>query len=174
VPHPKSQQQLCTCNRRSTRAVDDEADRTDLSGVNAATDYPHHLRRIVYRDKETNKRLVFLTNNFSLPPKAIADLYKSRWRIELFFKWIKQHLRIKALFGTSRSAVCTQIWIAISVFVLIATVKKRLALTHSLYTILQILSVSTFDKTHILSLFSDVDDSPTTADDPNQLKLFGY
>ncbi len=142
-----------------------------LSGVSSCNDYPEKLRRIVYRDADTNKRLVFLTNNFVLAATTIAALYKSRWQIELFFKWIKQHLRIKAFFGTSENAVRSQIWIAVTSYVLIAIVKKRLAIPHSLYTILQILSTSIFEKTPILSLFQDVDD---LAEDPaaaKQLKL---
>jgi IS4 transposase len=143
-----------------------------LTGVKSCKDYPEKLRRVVYRDPTTNKRLVFLTNNFSLAAKTIADLYKSRWQIELFFKWIKQHLRIKAFFGTSENAVHTQIWIAVSIYVLVAIIRKRLGLNHSLYTVLQILSVSTFEKTPILRLFRDVDDSNEDLDNPNQLKLF--
>ena len=124
-----------------------------LTGVSSCNDYPEKLRRIVYRDPETKKRLVFLTNNFVLAAKTIAALYKSRWQIELFFKWIKQHLRIKAFFGTSEIAVRAQIWIAVSTYVLIAIIKKRLEIQQSLYTILQILSTSIFEKTPILSLF---------------------
>ena len=143
-----------------------------LTGTTSSKDYPEKLRRIVYRDPTTKKRLVFITNNFSLAPKTITALYKSRWQIELFFKWIKQHLRIKAFFGTSENAVHTQIWIAVSVYVLVAIVKKRLELGHSLHTMLQILSLSTFEKTPISQLFRDVDDSDETADFTNQLKLF--
>ncbi len=143
-----------------------------LTGTTSSKDYPEKLRRIVYRDPTSKKRLVFITNNFSLAPKTITALYKSRWQIELFFKWIKQHLRIKAFFGTSENAVHTQIWIAVSVYVLVAIVKKRLELGHSLHTMLQILSLSTFEKTPILQLFRDVDDSDETADLTNQLKLF--
>jgi IS4 transposase len=113
-----------------------------------------------------------LSNNFSLAPQTIADLYKSRWQIEIFFKWIKQHLRIKAFFGTSENAVHTQIWIAVSVYVLVAIVKKRLELEQSLHTILQILSLSTFEKTPIFQLFRDVDDPEEGCCSANQLKLF--
>jgi hypothetical protein len=109
-----------------------------LTGINSCRDYPETLRRVVYRDTDTKKRLVFLTNNFTLSPMTIAKLYKSRWQIELFFKWIKQHLRIKAFFGTSDNAVRTQIWIAVSMYVLVAIVKKQLKLPQSLHTILQI------------------------------------
>lgn len=149
------------------------ADQTiTLTGVTSCSNYPEKLRRIVFRDPTTDKRLVFLTNNFSLAPKTIAELYKSRWQIELFFKWIKQHLRIKAFFGTSENAVRTQIWTAVSVYVLVAIVKKQLELKHSLHTMLQILSLSTFEKTPILQLFRDVDDSEESNDIPKQLKLF--
>jgi hypothetical protein len=163
--------------RRYSRQVDRTtgviADQTILlTGVSSHQDYPETLRRIVYRDPITKKRLVFITNNFMLSPTTIAKLYKSRWQIELFFKWIKQHLRIKAFFGTSENAVRTQIWIAVSIYVLVAIVKKKLQLTQSLHTILQILSVSTFEKTPILQLFSDVDDSEINSNNPNQLNLF--
>ena len=149
------------------------ADQTiNLSGVTSCDDYPEKLRRIVYRDPKTKKRLVFITNNFTLTAKTIAALYKSRWQIELFFKWIKQHLRIKAFFGTSENAVRSQIWIAVATYVLVAIVKKQLRLSHSLYTILRILSISTFEKMPILSLFNDVEDSDQGLDNPNQLNLF--
>jgi IS4 transposase len=125
-----------------------------LTGVHSKRDYPETMRRIVYRDADTDKRFVFLTNNFEVPALAIAQLYKARWQVELFFKWIKQHLRIKAFYGTSENAVKTQIWIAVCVYVLVAIVKKQLGLDHSLYTILQILSISLFEKTPILQAFS--------------------
>ena len=122
-----------------------------LSGVK----FPDKLRRIRYLDPLTQKRLIFLTNNFNVPALTIADLYRCRWQVELFFKWIKQHLRIKAFYGTSENAVKTQVWIAISIYVLVAIIKKELRLEHSLYTILQILSVTLFEKTPILQAFSD-------------------
>ncbi len=128
-----------------------------LNGFYASKDYPEKLRRIRYFDADKDKRFVFLTNNFDLPAKTVADLYRCRWQVELFFKWIKQHLRIKKFYGTTENAVKTQIWIAISVYVLIAIVKKRLGLELSLYTILQILSVSLFEKTPILQAFSSVE-----------------
>src|SRR6266540_5501020 len=134
--------------------------------------FPEKLRRIRYFDSQKNQRLVFLTNNFSLPPLTIAQLYRSRWQVELFFKWIKQHLRIKKFYGTSTNALKTQIWIAISVYVLVAIVKKQLKLEGSLYRILQILSVSLFERTPIseaLSL-SDYEIQLTTAG--KQLILF--
>jgi len=143
-----------------------------LTGKDTAVYYPEPLRRIKYSDPETGKIYVFLTNNLDLAPKVIADLYKSRWQIELFFKWIKQHLRIKAFYGTSENAVKTQIWTAISVYVLIALVKKRLNLDITLYTFLQILSVSVFEKVYILQL---VTNSAGTIKDTytcNQLNLF--
>ena len=111
------------------------------------------MRRIGYRDAKTGKRYVFLTNNFVLPALTIAQLYKARWQIELFFKWRKKHLRIKAFYGTSENAVKTQIWVAVCVYVLVAIVKKRLRLDHSLYKILQILSVGLFEKTPVLLAF---------------------
>ena len=145
-----------------------------LTGIRSRDDYPDVMRRIVYSDAETRKRFVFLTNNFTLPPLTIAKLYKARWQVELFFKWMKQHLHIKTFYGTSENAVKTQIWIAVSVYVLVAIVKKRLGLTHSLYTILQILSISLFEKIPILQAFS----RQITANDIhtyyNQLKLFDF
>ena len=125
-----------------------------------------------YVDPETKKRLGFLTNNFALPAIAIAHLYKSRWHVELFFKWIKQHLRIKAFYGTSENAVKTQIWIALSVYVLVAIVKKRLGLDVSLYKLLQILSVTLFEKTPISIAVFDVGSQFDQIDDGNQLQLF--
>lgn len=125
-----------------------------LKGFYSHRGYPDTLRRVGYTDPTTGKKLVFLTNNFSEPARTIALLYKSRWQIELFFKWIKQHLRIKAFYGTSENAVKTQVWIAISVYVLVAIIRKRLRLHHSLYTILQILSISLFEKTPILQAFA--------------------
>ena len=121
-----------------------------LTASASAKAYPDALRRVSYVDAETNKRLKFLTNNFALPAVTIAQIYKSRWQVELFFKWIKQHLRIKKFYGTSENAVKTQIWIAVSVYVLVAIVRKRLGLEASLYQILQILSVTLFEKTPIL------------------------
>lgn len=135
-------------------------------------DYPEKIRRIKYFDMEKNKSLVFLTNNFTLPALTITQLYKSRWQIELFFKWIKQHLRIKAFYGTSENAVKTQIWIAISVYVLIAIIKKRLNVQLNLYTILQIFSVTIFEKLHMLQLLTDFESKNKTYDSCNQLELF--
>jgi len=128
-----------------------------FTGYKSYKDYPEKLRRIRYFDFETNKDFVFLTNNFILPASSIALLYKYRWQIELFFKWIKQHLRIKSFYGTSENAVKTQIWIAISVYVLIAIIKKRLNLDMSLYTILQILSVTLFEKTPLIHAVTNMD-----------------
>jgi len=142
-----------------------------VTGFYTLKDYPEKLRRIRYFDSITKKRFVFLTNNFDLPAITIAQLYKCRWQVELFFKWIKQHLRIKAFYGTTENAVKTQIWIAISVYVLVAIVKKRMKLDRSLYTILQILSVSLFEKTPILQMLSAVDNENDTPDNDNQLIL---
>lgn len=142
-----------------------------LNGFYAQKDYPEKLRRIRYYDAENNKRLVFLTNNFTLPAITIAELYRCRWQVELFFKWIKQHLRIKAFYGTSENAVKTQIWIAISVYVLVAIIKKRLKLEQSLYTILQILSVTLFEKTAIYKALSTIDYEAEDAADYKQLYL---
>ena len=143
-----------------------------LCGFYSQKDYPDKLRRIRYFDQQTNKAFVFLTNNFSLPALIIAQLYRCRWQVELFFKWIKQHLRIKAFYGTSDNAVKTQIWIAISIYVLVAIVKKRLNLDHSLYSILQILSVTLMEKTPILQLVSRFNESEKMLDDDKQLILF--
>jgi len=138
----------------------------------AKKDYPEKLRRIRFYDTEQNRKLVFLTNNFSLPALTIAKIYKCRWQIELFFKWIKQHLRIKVFYGTSENAVKTQIWTAISVYVLVAIVKKQLHLERSLYTILQILSVTLFEKTPILQALSSTDYKDQGDQFQNQLNLF--
>ena len=143
-----------------------------LMGFYSKKDYPEKLRRIRLLDPETRKRLIFLTNNFKLPAKTITDLYRCRWQVELFFKWIKQHLRIKAFYGTSENAVKTQIWIAISVYVLVAIVKKRMKLDLSLYTILQILSVSLFEKIPLYQAFSDQNYKQFMPYNSNQLNLF--
>lgn len=143
-----------------------------LMGYQSLKDYPVKLRRIKYYDKETDKYLIFLTNNMSLPALTIAHLYKCRWQVELFFKWIKQHLRIKVFYGTSENAVKTQVWVAVSVYVLVAIIKKQLNIQHSLYTILQILSVTIFEKMPILQAlqFDDYKEQIDCFD--NQLKLF--
>lgn len=143
-----------------------------LTGFYQKKDYPEKLRRIRYFDEESNKTLTFLTNHFTLPALTIAKLYKYRWQIELFFKWIKQNLRIKAFYGRSENAVKTQIWIAISVYILIAIVKKRLNLEIKLYTFLQILSISVFEKVSILQLLTDDDYRIPQHQSPNQLELF--
>jgi len=145
-----------------------------LNGVRTSLHYPGHLRRIVYVDPDSGKRFVFLTNNFELPALVIAQLYKCRWQVELFFKWIKQHLRIKAFFGTSENAVKTQIWIALSVYLLVAIVKKRLGLLHSLYTILQILSLTLFEKMPILQALSHADYRNDEDSQCRQLDLFEF
>jgi hypothetical protein len=138
----------------------------------ARRDYPSKLRRIRYVDPETQKQLVFLTNNFTLPAVTVACLYRCRWQVELFFKWIKQHLRIKAFYGTTENAVKTQIWIAITVYVLVAIVKKTLKLDQSLYTILQILSVAVFEKTPITRALASTDYTDQNCSTSNQLQLF--
>ena len=143
-----------------------------LTGFYSSRDYPEKLRRIKYYDEETRKTLVFLTNNFTLPPLTIAQLYRCRWQVELFFKWIKQHLRIKKFFGTTENAVKTQIWIAVSVYVLVAILKKRLQLEVSLYTILQILSVTIFEKIPISQVFSSNEYKTKESMFYNQLNLF--
>jgi Transposase DDE domain/Domain of unknown function (DUF4372) len=164
-------------NRRYSREVDKSAgvqcDQTVvLETYYSFQGYPEPLRRIRYYDENLSKRLVFLTNDFQLPATTIAALYKSRWQIELFFKWIKQHLRIKAFYGTSQNAVKAQIWIAVSVYLLVAIMKKRLGIPLSLYTILQILSVSIFEKTPLVELFSQTNYKILQPHAPNQLSLF--
>jgi len=144
-----------------------------LNNHQVSKDYPEKLRRVKFYDKENDKKLVFLTNNFSLPALTIAKLYKSRWQVELFFKWIKQHLRIKVFYGTSENAVKTQIWIAVSIYILVAIMKKKLDLKQSLYTILQILSVNVFEKMPIQQLFAGDDYINLNTPDVNQLNLFG-
>lgn len=143
-----------------------------LTATKASKDYPQHLRRIKFYDAEHDKHLVFLTNNFDLPVLTIAQLYRCRWQIELFFKWIKQHLRIKRFYGTTENAVKTQIWIAISVYVLVAIVKKRLNTETSLYTILQILSLTLFEKTNLDQLLKNTEMQMITHHNNNQLNLF--
>ena len=146
-----------------------------LTGRDSATDYPEKLRRVKYYDAEIDKRFSFLTNNFIVSAYIIAELYKCRWQVELFFKWIKQHLRIKSFYGTSENAVKTQIWIAISVYVLVAIVKKHLRLDNmSLYTILQILSVTLFEKTQLLQMLTESNYNKVVDSTDNRLKLFDY
>jgi transposase len=145
-----------------------------LNGYGSRKDYPSHLRRIRFRDPDTGKHLVFLTNQFTLPATTVCALYKSRWQIELFFKWIKQHLRIKAFYGTSENAVKTQIWIAVSVYLLVAIVKKRLDLPGSLYTLLQVISVTLFEKMPISQVLQQKDYTNPQLTDPNQLILFNF
>lgn len=145
-----------------------------LTAIESAKAYPETLRRVSFYDAATDQRLKFLTNNFLLPALTIAQIYKSRWQVELFFKWIKQHLRIKAFFGTSDNAVKTQIWIAVSVYVLVAIVRKRLRLEASLYQILQILSLTLFEKVPILQALQPSDSQNESGEDPNQLILFDF
>ena len=162
--------------RRYSAPVDKDAgvvcDQTVvLTGKTSATDYPEGVRRVRYRAPDTGRSFVFLTNAFDLPAPVVAQLYQARWQVELFFKWIKQHLRIKAFYGTSPNAVKTQIWVAIAVYVLVALLKKRLHLPHSLYTILQILSVTLLEKTPILQAFSAVPFPDEAQPADNQLEL---
>jgi len=165
------------CRRIYSRAVDKSTglrcDQTiALTSIKASKDYPQHLRRIKFHDAEHDRDLVFLTNNFELPALTIAQLYRCRWQVELFFKWIKQHLRIKAFYGTSENAVKTQIWIAISVYVLAAIVKKRLKIEASLYTILQTLSLTLFEKIPLDQLLKNMEPQMHTPENDNQLNLF--
>ena len=163
--------------RRYSRPVDRTTGlRSDhtviLTAIDSAKAYSDPLRRVTYFDAEKAKRLKFLTNNFVLPALTIAQIYKCRWQVELFFKWIKQHLRIKAFYGTSENAVKTQIWIAVSVYVLVAILRKRLGLEMSLYQILQILSLTLFEKVPILQALETLDSRENLVVDPNQLILF--
>jgi len=163
--------------RRYSHAADKSAgvrcDQTImLTGVDTARSYPQPLRRIKYYDENTDKTFNFLTNNFNIPAQTVADLYRHRWQVELFFKWIKQHLRIKSFFGTSENAVKAQIWIAISVYVLVAIIRKRLNLDTDLYTILQILSLTLFEKMPLDQLLINRAYTTDETDMPNQLNLF--
>jgi hypothetical protein len=168
-------------NMDARRVYSDLVDRTSgiicdqsiaLNGFYAGQNYPEKLRRIRFKDADSGKTLVFLSNNFALPALTIADLYRNRWQVELFFKWIKQHLRIKQFFGTSENAVKTQIWIAVSVYVLVAIVKKRLGLEASLYTLLQIFSVTLFEKIPIEQALSLGENRYDHEAADNQLNLF--
>ena len=166
-------------HRRYSRRIDKttglRCDQTGvLTGQRSAQRYPDTLRCIRYHDAKTGKTLVFLTNNFTLPAATIADLYRCRWQVELFFKWIKQHLRIKSFFGTSENAVKTQVWIAVSVYVLVAIIKKRLNCDLSLYTILQILSLTLFERMPLNQLLSDCETNVNHDAFSNQLNLFDY
>ena len=157
---------------RSTGVICDQS--VAFNGLHARKDYPEHLRRIRFKVPESGKTLVFLTNNKTLPALTIAALYKSRWQVELFFKWIKQHLRIKRFYGTTENAVKTQIWTAVSVYVLVAIVRKQLHLEASLYTLLQILSVTVFEKMPLQQALIDNAQPSTTPFNPNQLTLQGF
>jgi hypothetical protein len=142
-----------------------------LIGLESLKSYPLHLRRIRYRAPDTRKQLVFLTNNWALPAQTIADIYRCRWKIELFFKWIKQHLRIKSFFGCSENAVRTQIWIAVTSYLLVAIAKKRLRIPVSLYTMLQVISVCAFEKVPLFQLFTEDNYTLISEANPNQLSL---
>ncbi len=157
---------------RSTGIICDQT--IALTGTTSRKDYPAHLRRIRFKDPETGKTLVFLTNNFAVTAATICALYKARWQVELFFKWIKQHLRIKKFYGNSENAVKSQIWIAVSVYVLVAIVKKRLNLDASLYTLLQILSVTLFEKMPLQQAFQGSGYEMPEGDPSNQLNLFDF
>ena len=157
---------------RATGVICDH--RVMLNGYYSAKKYPEHLRRIRFKDPESGKKLIFLTNNTALPPLTICALYKSRWQVELFFKWIKQHLRIKHFLGNSENAVKTQVWCAVATYVLIAIVKKELQLDVSLYTCLQILSVSVFEKTEISCAFEPDQFPADSCKDAQQLILFNF
>jgi hypothetical protein len=157
---------------RTTGVIADQT--ITLDGFYTSRDYPVHLRRVRFRDQKTGKTLVFLTNQTALSALTICDLYKSRWQVELFFKWIKQHLRIKQFYGTSENAVKTQIWIAVSVYVLAAIVRKRLKLDVSLYTLMQVFSVTVFEKASIESTILQTADSSEPVMDDTQLNLFSY
>ena len=157
---------------RSTGIICDQT--IALTGTISRKDYPAHLRRVRFKDFETGKTLVFLTNNFAVTAASICALYKARWQVELFFKWIKQHLRIKKFYGNSENAVKSQIWIAVSVYVLVAIVKKRLNLDASLYTLLQIFSLTLFEKMPILQAFAGSDYVPEQVTTSKQLNLFAF
>jgi hypothetical protein len=157
---------------RSTGIISDQ--RVMLNGHYSAKKYPEHLRRVRFKDPESGKTLIFLTNNTALPALTIAALYKSRWQVELFFKWIKQHLRIKKFLGNSENAVKTQVWCAVATYVLIAIVKKELQLDASLYTCLQILSVSVFEKTEVSCALQPDASQIDLLDTANQLNLFDF
>jgi len=143
-----------------------------LTGIDTPDHYPQTLRRIKYHDAKTSKTFNFLTNNFAIDAITVADLYRNRWQVELFFKWIKQHLRIKSFFGTSENAVKTQVWIAISVYVLVAIIKKRFKLEASLYNILQILSATIFEKMPLNQLLENSEYKPESRNEAKQLILF--
>ena len=157
---------------RSTGIICDQT--IALTGATSRKDYPEHLRRIRYKDPDTGKTLVFLTNNFTLPAATICALYKARWQVELFFKWIKQHLRIKKFYGNSENAVKSQIWIAVSVYGIKAIVKKRLNLDASLYTLLQVFSLTLFEKMPIQQAFPGSDYKSEQGEDCNQMNLFAF
>ena len=157
---------------RTTGLICDQVVRPD--GVNSATDFPDRLRRIRYRDPARDKTLIFLTNNFALPAMTVADIYRSRWQVELFFKWIKQHLRIKSFFGTTENAVKSKIWIAVSVYVTVAIIRKRLNIEESLHTILQILSLTIFEKTPLNQLLETAGHQYSHDDPDKQLNLFNF
>jgi hypothetical protein len=171
------QRAMLNWQRRYSRPVDKDKDllcdqTIYFTGRYSKTDYPEQVRRVGFFDSTNNKRYYFFTNNFYLPALTIAQLYKCRWQVELFFRWIKQHLRIKAFYGTSENAVKTQIWIAISVYLLVAIIKKRLKIEHNLYTILQILSITAFEKVDILQVLTNTEYINQNTENCKQLELF--
>jgi len=174
----RARKNLVFTRRQSNRVVPGTGVKSDqiiaLTGPKTATLYPGTLRRVHFVDSETGKRFIFLTNNTHLAASTIAFLYRCRWQIELFFKWIKQHLRIKSFFGTSPNAVKTQIWVAISIYVLVAIMKRELEIDRSLYEILQILSVTLFEKVSLQQLLTELPVQPNEADSCNQLRLFDF
>ena len=143
-----------------------------LTGAKGKKHYPQPIRRIKYYDENTQKSFNFLTNHFAVPALTVTELYRYRWQVELFFKWIKQHLRIKSFFGTSENAVKSQIWIAVTVYVLVAVIRKRLGISADLYTILQVLSLTLFEKMPLFKLFSEVNSNLSNFNPSNQLILF--
>lgn len=162
-----------TCSREVNKSTGVRSDQSIvLTGVKTKTSYADELRRVTYYDEENKRRLVFLTNNFRLAPSTIAKLYKCRWQVELFFKWIKQHLRIKAFYGTSENAVKTQLWIAISVYLLVAIVRQELQVKRSLYEVLQILDFMVFERTPINTVFAETSPQTANGEVSNQLTLF--
>ncbi len=162
-------------SRPVSRATGLRSDQTVLlTGVTTRDDYPVTLRRVTYRDLPSGKRFVFLTNNFLLPALTIAHLYQSRWNIEVFFKWIKQHLRIRSFLGNSENAIKTQIWVAVSVYLLVAIAKKTLGVEASLYTFLQVVGLTAFEKMPILQVFERSNSQNELLPNPNQLNLFNF
>lgn len=170
------QRKMLNWKRRYSQPVEKEKDILCdqiifFTGRYSKVDYPQQLRRIGFYDRANDKRYYYFTNNFYLSAETVTQLYKARWQVELFFRWIKQHLKIKTFYGTSENAVKTQIWIAISVYLLVAIIKKRLNIKHDLYKILQIISITAFEKVDILQVLTDIDNKTYNSDSCNQLNL---